>query len=266
MAHFLDIDGHPTWVEDRGGAGTPLLLLHGGLSNSDALLTTLGTALGDHYRVIAYDRRGHGYTADTDADFHYEDMARETISVLETVVGGPAHLVGWSDGGIVALLVALARPDLVNRMVVISANYDVDGVQQVEMDPEAPVFQELARAYAERSPDGPGHFGEVARKAMQLISSEPSLTTSQISRIQHSVLVALGDDDIVTLPHAVSMFEALPNGQLAVVPGTSHGLPMERPATLTSLILPFLEEEGPPKTLMPVRRARIPGRNDKRTR
>ena len=266
MAGFLDIDGHPTWVEDRGGAGVPLLLLHGGLSNSDALLNTLGAGLSSHYRVIAFDRRGHGYTADTDADFHYDDMARETISVLETVVGGPAHLVGWSDGGIVALLVALARPDLVKKMVVISANYDVDGVQQVEMDPDSPVFQELGRAYAERSPDGPGHFEEVARKAMRLISSEPSLKTSQISRIQQAVLVTVGDDDIVTLPHAVSLYEALPNGQLAVVPGTSHGLPMERPATLTSLILPFLEEDGPPKTLMPVRRARMSGGNGERTR
>ena len=255
MAGTVDIDGHPTWVEDLGGGGTALLLLHAGLSNSDALLGTIGTGLADHYRVVAFDRRGHGYTADTDAEFHYADMARETVTVLEKVVAGPAHLVGWSDGGIVALLVALARPDLVAKMVVIGTNYDVDGIQQVEMDPDSPVFQELGRAYAERSPDGPGHFEEAARKAMQLISSEPSLTTSQISRIQQPVLVVVGDDDIVTLHHAVSLYQALPNGQLAVVPGTSHALPLERPATLTSLILPFLEEDGPPKTLMPVRRA-----------
>jgi len=254
MAGIVDIEGHPTWLEDRGGNGAPLLLLHGGLSNSDALLGTIGAGLAEHYRLIAFDRPGHGYTADTDADFHYSDMAREAVSVLEKVAAGPAHIVGWSDGGIIALLVALARPDLVAKMVVIGTNYHVDGIQPVDMDPDSPVLQELGRAYAERSPDGPGHFEAVARKGMQLISTEPSLTTSQISRIQQPVLVAVGDDDIVTLPHTVSLYEALPNGQLAVIPGASHGLPLEQPATLTSLMLPFLAAEGPPRTLMPVRR------------
>ncbi|GGH96805.1 alpha/beta fold hydrolase [Arthrobacter liuii] len=256
MAGLVDIDGHPTWVEDLGGGAAPLLLLHGGLSNSDALLATLGPGLSEHYRVIAFDRRGHGYTADTAAEFHYAGMAREAVSVLEKVAGGPAHLVGWSDGGIIALLVALQRPDLAAKLVVIGTNYHVDGIQPVELDPGSPVFQELGRAYVERSPDGPGHLEEVIRKSMQLTRTEPSLTTEDLARIQQPVLVVAGDDDLVALPHTVSLYEALPNGQLAVVPGASHALPLEQPATLTGLILPFLAAEGPPQTLMPIRRAR----------
>lgn len=143
MPGYVEIDGHPTWVDDRGGPGTPLLLLHGGLSNSDELLNSIGAGLAERYRVVAFDRRGHGYTSDTDADFHYADMADETVRVLEQVVGGPAHLVGWSDGGIVALLVALQRPDLVQRLVVIGANYHFDGSMAVEMDPESSLAQAL---------------------------------------------------------------------------------------------------------------------------
>jgi pimeloyl-ACP methyl ester carboxylesterase len=259
MAGRVDIDGHPTWVDDRGGAGEPLLLLHGGLSNSDALLNSIGSGLSDRFRVVAFDRRGHGYTADTDAAFHYDDMAAEAVRVLEDVVGGPAHLVGWSDGGIIALFVALRRPDLVHKVVVIGANYHYDGVMSVELDPQSPIMQELGKAYLERSPDGAGHLEVVFSKSLAMLSSEPTLTTADLAQITHPVLVVVGDDDFVTLPHTVSLYEALPEGQLAVVPGASHALPLEQPDTVTGVILKFLAAAGPPQTLFPIRRARAAG-------
>ena len=77
--------------------------------------------------MVAFDRRGHGRTGDTEAPFHYDDMARETVDVLEQVVGGPAHLIGWSDGGIIAMLVAKSHPDLVRRLVLIGANFHFNG-------------------------------------------------------------------------------------------------------------------------------------------
>lgn len=256
MGSHMDIDGHPTWVDDRGGSGAPLLLLHGGLSNSDELFKSIGTGLAERFRVVAFDRRGHGYTADTDADFHYEDMATETARVLEQVVGGPAHLVGWSDGGIVALIVALKRPDLVHKLVVIGANYHYDGVMPVEMDPESSLVQELGKAYVERSPDGAEHLELAFSKSFRMYGTEPTLTTADIARIGQPVLVVVGDDDLVALPHTVSLYEALPEGQLAVVPGASHALPLEQPDVLAGLIRNFLAAADPPHTLFPIRRAR----------
>src|SRR5262245_41600722 len=101
MGEYLAIGGRSTWVDQRGGGAGTVLLLDAGLSNSDLLLDAIGAPLAERYRLVAFDRRGHGYTADTAAPFHYEDMAAETIGVLEAVVGGRAHLVGWSDGGII---------------------------------------------------------------------------------------------------------------------------------------------------------------------
>lgn len=256
MSGYADINGHPTWTTEIGQGAQTVLLLHGGLSNSDFLLDAIGPALAQRYRVVAFDRRGHGRTADTDADFHYDDMVTETVGVLETVVGGPAHLVGWSDGGIVALLVALRRPDLVDRMVVIGTNYRFDAIHEMGSEGEpSEFFRSIAAAYAERSPDGPEHFDAVATKSFAMFASEPTMTVDDLARIVPPTLVVSGDDDLARMDHTVSLYEALPAGQLAVVPAASHAVVVEKPDKVTALVLDFLGQELPPKTLMPFRRA-----------
>jgi pimeloyl-ACP methyl ester carboxylesterase len=254
MGSYVDIGGHSTWVEERGSGEDTVLLLHGGLSDSSLLLDTLGDVLAASWRVVAFDRRGHGRTADTADPFHYDDMATETIGVLETVVGGPAHLVGWSDGGIIALLVALRRPDLVGKLVAIGANFHFDGLAPISLDPESPIAAMIGQAYGERSPDGPDHFPVVLGKAMTMFTSEPTLTTDDLAGIAAPTLVLVGDDDAARLDHTCAMFLALPAGQLAVVPGSSHAVPIERPADVARLVVDFLSS-GPPETFMPILRA-----------
>ena len=252
MGERVEINGHPTWVDQRGSGDTTVVMMHGGLSNSDAL-EDLTNTLAEHYRVVAFDRRGHGRTADTDAPFHYDDMATEAIGVLEQVVGGPAHVVGWSDGGNVGLLVAMRRPDLVHRMVVIGANFHFSGVMPIHADQG---FLDLLRpAYVERSPDGEEHFEAHLSKAMTMIETEPTLTADDLRTIPTPTLVLVGDDDLITLAHTTELYESLPAGQLAVVPGTSHVLPMERPDETARIILHFLQADLPPATFMPVRRS-----------
>src|SRR4051794_21670899 len=185
---YLDVAGHSTWVFDAGAGDPPVMLLHGGLSNSDELLDTIGGPIGERHRVVAFDRRGHGRTVDTDAPFHYDDMASETIAVIEQVVGGPAVLVGWSDGGIVALLVSMRRPDLVRRQVVIGANYHFDGLRPLDLDPDSPIGTMIGASYAERSPDGPEHFEAVVAKAVAQFRTEPTLTTDDIATISAPTL------------------------------------------------------------------------------
>lgn len=254
---YIDIDGHPTWFTTLGqtaATAETVVALHGGMSNSDELLDPVGAALGEAYRVIGFDRRGHGRTADTDDAFHYDDMATETIRVLESVVGGPAHLVGWSDGGNVALLVALRRPDLVRRLVVISANFHHNGLRRLDYGRDSDVISRIRDAYAERSPDGPDHFRVIVKKTMKMVASEPTLTTEELAGITAPVLVLVGDDDAIELSHTCALFEALPAGQLAVVPATSHWAPVEKPADVSRLITDFLTSDPAPITIMPSRR------------
>jgi pimeloyl-ACP methyl ester carboxylesterase len=254
---YADIGGHPTWFADSGGPGEPVLLLHGGLSDSELLMESLEPALGKRFRILAFDRRGHGRTADSAAPFHYDDMATETIAAIEKLIGGPGHLVGWSDGGNVALLVALRRPDLVRSLVLISANYHFDGNM-----PTGPLGSEprpLRDRYAERSPDGGEHFTATFEKSRAMWAVEPTLMPDDLRRISAPALVLAGDDDLMTLAHTASLYESLPAGQLAVVPGTSHALVLEKPELVGRLIGDFLSAPEKPKTRMPVRR-RSPGK------
>ncbi len=249
---YVSILGRQTWASIGSEKDETVLLLHGGLSDSDAMLDTIGGPLGETYRVVAFDRRGHGRTADTSEPFHYATMADETIAFLE-LLGGPAHLVGWSDGGNVGLLVALRRPDLVERLVMIGANYHHDGLRPLRSLDE--VLPMVAASYAERSPDGADHFDEVAGKSLRMWASEPQLTVDDLRSVTLPVLVLVGDDDAVELSHTCSLYESIPEAQLAIVPGTSHLLPMERPDETVRIVEHFLRADLPPTTLMPISRA-----------
>jgi pimeloyl-ACP methyl ester carboxylesterase len=250
---YTDIGGHRTWFADLHGAGEPVLMLHGGLSDSDVMLDSLEPAIGDRFRVLAFDRRGHGRTADTEAAFHYDDMASEAIAAIEKLIDGPAHLVGWSDGGIVALLVALRRPELVRSLVLIGTNYHFNGA--MPMDPgDGGVPEGLRARYVERSPDGAEHFPVVLEKSFAMFATEPTLTTEDLRKISARALVIVGDDDLMTLAHTASLYESLAAGQLAVVPGSSHAVVLEKPEFVGKLIREFLESPGDPTEMFPVRR------------
>jgi pimeloyl-ACP methyl ester carboxylesterase len=182
-------------------------------------------------------------------------MAADTIAFIEQVVGGPAHVVGCSAGANVALHVALRRPDIARRVVLISGVFHRDGWIPQAIDPEAPPHEALARGYAELSPDGPDHYPVVSAKLARMNFEEPTLTAADLRGVTSRTLVMLGDDDEVILEHAIAMYRGLPDAELAIVPGTSHGLLHEKAELCNALIVDFLTTDPLP-TLVPIRRAR----------
>jgi len=250
----VELNGHPHWASVGKGKDPRLVFLHGGLSSSGSLLRSMGPLLEKEFTISAFDRRGHGRTADLERPFHYAEMAEETVAFLE-YLGGRSHLLGHSDGGIVALLTVMARPDLVDRVVVVGTNYHVDGLATDEaLVFEGPEFAEWALDFAELSPDGFEHARAVADKSLVLVGAEPRLTLDDLERVTRPVLVMMGDDDVIDLHHAVTMYHALPDAQLCVMPGTSHALLKERSKDAARLIRHFLTEPLPPVTQQPVRR------------
>jgi pimeloyl-ACP methyl ester carboxylesterase len=254
MAGYVELEGVNTWYDQRGG-GEPLALLHPGGADARAWGPNID-ALDARFEVFTPERRGHGRTADVEGPITYELMARDTIAFLERVAGAPAHLVGCSAGAVVALLVALRRPELVRRLVLISGVFHRDGWEQSAIDPQAQPHEAIARGYAQLSPDGPDHYGVVHAKLARMGWEEPTLHPSDLRAVTSRTLVMLGDDDEVHLEHAIAMYRGLPDSELAVIPGTSHGLLHEKPALCNAIIVDFLVAEPVP-TIAPVRRAAV---------
>jgi len=250
----ISLQGHATWARLPKGKGPTVLLLHGGMSSSASLLRSIGPSLAKRYRVAAFDRRGHGRTSDTDAPFSYDAMANETIAFIEHLKRR-VHVIGHSDGGNIALLVAMRRPELLRRVIAVGANYHYEGLLGVPtFDLEGDDFAAWARRFGERSPDGPGHARAVEEKTRIMTFSQPSLSVKDLATIAVPVLVMAGDDDVATLSHTCSMYEAIPQGQLSIVPGSSHMLLKERTKECVRIIDHFLSAKLPPATFAPMRR------------
>jgi pimeloyl-ACP methyl ester carboxylesterase len=254
MATYVDLDGVRTWY-DESGAGEPVVLLHPGGAGVDSRAFAPNLqALAERFRAYTPERRAHGRTPDVAGPITFEAMAGDTIRFIEEVVGGETRVLGVSDGAIVALLVALRRPDLVSRLVFVAGVFHHDGwlPQAIDPDIEPPGF--LEDSYAELSPDGAGHYRVVVEKLVSMHQIEPALTDADLGAIPCRTLVVLGDDDEVRLEHGIALYRALPNAELAVVPGTSHGLLVEKPKLCNAMIIDFLASD-PVSTFAPIRRA-----------
>jgi pimeloyl-ACP methyl ester carboxylesterase len=253
MARYVELGAVRTWYDEHGD-GSPLVLLHGGLVDARFFEPNLGP-LAERFHVYTPERRGHGHSPDVEGPITYQLMADDTIAFLDAVVAGPADLVGHSDGAVVAMLVAMQRPELVDRLVMMSGGFDKSGeaVPDMEFDVDQ-VVQFLGTAYGEVSPDGEGHFPVVVAKIGEMMRTEPAMDVSELARVTQRSLVVFADDDLMTLRHAVDMYDALPDAELAVVPGTSHFLTQEKPHLVNAIVLDFLTNEPVP-TVAPIRRA-----------
>lgn len=243
---YVDAGGVRTYYEIHG-AGEPLILLHGGLCTIETFEAQT-TGLSTSYEVYLPERRGHGRTPDVEGPFTFEAMGDDTIAYLEALGLGPVPLVGWSDGAEVALLVALRRPDLVSKLVLIGQPTEPAGarpeLQQMlaSMTRESfpPMFEQM---YGAVSPDGPDHFAVVFDKVLEMWRTDRGVPPSACADVEAPTLFMIADDDLVSIEHASEVVRALPDAQLAIVPGTSHALPMEKPDLVNRMITDFLAAE-----------------------
>jgi pimeloyl-ACP methyl ester carboxylesterase len=250
IGNYVEVEGVRTYYE-VAGSGDPVILLHGGMCAAETL-DAQRASLSVQYCVYVPERFGHGRTPDISGAITYENMAQHTIAFMEAIGIESAHLAGWSDGALVALLVALRRPKLVRKLVLIDQFITLESARpgylpfMTGLSAEtAPPF--LAEMYGALSPDGPEHFGVVFDKLHKIWTGPTGIELTDLAHVTAPTLVLVGDDGCMRVAQAGAVQSAFGDAQLAVVPGTSHGLLMEKPDVVNQLILGFLANEQPPK-------------------
>ena len=251
QGRYLDANGVHTYYE-IDGSGDPLVLLHGGLCAIETL-ADLRARLATRYQVYLPERRGHGRTPDVDGPFSYELFAEDTIAFMDELGLRDAHVVGFSDGATVGLLVALQRPDLVRTLVHIGQQVNPSGIRpefaevmKLDAMPHGMLPPMLQDLYAAVSPDGPDHWNVILGKAWQMITSgKPDIDLAELAAVQAPTLVMVADEDFTPEQHARDIAAAIPDAEVAVVPNATHALPMEKPDAVAELVLRFIDDRAP---------------------
>jgi pimeloyl-ACP methyl ester carboxylesterase len=240
------------------GEGKPVVLLHGALS---AIGTSFGKVipeLAKKRQVIALEMQAHGRTADVDRPFSMDGMADDTVAALRQLVTGEADFFGYSLGAGVALNIAIRHPQVVRRLVLASVSYNLSGFHAgllegiSDLKPEHLAGSQWQKEYAEVAPQ-PEAFTTLIEKIKGLNASIADWPAEAIRSIAAPALLVFGDSDIIRLDHAVEMFGllgggingdtpgGLPRSRLAVLPGTSHTMVVDRAELLLPIVNSFLE-------------------------
>lgn len=237
------------------GTGQPLIMLHGGYGSIPGM-GAIVPRLAETRQVIAVELQGHGRTADVDRPLSYGQMADDVAGFMSAIGLEKADVFGVSMGGAVALQVAVRHPEVVRKLVVVSAGYNNEGFQPGHLDMMKMLKAEMFAAspikadYVRLAPN-PENFPTLVEKVGQLPTTK-ALSSQDIQAIVAPTQLIFGDADVITLEHAVEMFRllggggngaltGLPNARLAVLPATTHIGILARIELLNSMISEFLD-------------------------
>jgi pimeloyl-ACP methyl ester carboxylesterase len=217
------------------GTGEPLLMVHGnGGSISD--LRNQIAYFRKRYMVIAMDSRDHGRSADSAETLTYEKMTDDQAALLDHLKVGPVNVLGWSDGGIEALLLGIRHPAKVKKLVAMAANLNPTE------DAFSPEVLALIKTMMAEVPaaDRQTPEGRRALKVTGMMLVEPNIDAKALETITAPTLVLAADHDVIRDEHTVAIYHHVPNSQLAIFPNATHMIPYDDPATFNATVERFL--------------------------
>ena len=258
---YAPVNGFQMYYEIHG-TGDPLVLLHGAYGTIDMWGPIL-TGLAEQHQVVAVELQGHGHTADIiDRPFSFEQLADDVAALMEHLQIPQADVVGYSMGGNAGLQLAIRRPELVRKLIAISANYRSDGyypevLAMIEtITPEMFAETPFAEAYRRNAPN-PENFPRLVEKLTEFDGKAFAWPDEDLQSIAAPTQVIIGDSDVVRPEHAVALFRllgggvpgdltGLPKSQLAILPGITHvTIAFERTDVLLAMMASFFDAPMP---------------------
>ena len=219
------------------GAGDPVLLIHGGLGHADIWGAQVADLMQDHLVIVA-DSRGHGRSTRDAQPFGYDLMASDYVALLDFLKVDRVDLVGWSDGGIIGLDIAMKHPERLDHLFAQAANITVDGV-----DPAVATnavfgnyIGKMAGDYGKMSPT-PDQFDAFVAQISEMWATQPNWTDAQVAAITVPTSVVLGEhDEAITMAHTDKMAGLIPGAKLVILPEASHFAMLQDPAGYNAAI------------------------------
>lgn len=229
---YIDVNGVSLYYEIYG-EGEPLLMIHG---NGNSMSGFIGNVeeLAKHYKVIFVDCRGRGAsTYNKNVELTFDLQIEDLKQFLDKLNIQKTHIVGWSDGGILALLMAIQHPEKVDKIVSMAGNIFPEGC--VDLDDMKKTRDNLVK-------DNVNHKNDLAIDLYNLDINYPNLKYEDLSVIKAKTLIMAGDHDEIKNEHTIKMFEAIPGAQLAILPNETHYFPSQNPKFFNELVLKFLKK------------------------
>lgn len=223
------------------GQGEPLILLHGGLANTEYFGNQV-PEFAKHYKVIAVNSRGHGRSTRNAEPYSYRLMATDVVALMDHLKIDKASIVGWSDGGIIGIDIALHNPERLNRVFAFGANTNVKGLKpDIDRNPTFAKYIERTGKDYERLSKTPKDFENFVNQIAQMWTTQPDYKPEELARITTPIAIADGErDEAIRQEHNVEMSKAIPGAKLVILPGVSHFAMLQNPELFNKAALDFL--------------------------
>ena len=236
VGKFAEVNGIKMYYEVYGN-GSPLVLVHGNGASINSMKYQIDF-FSKHYKVIAADSRGHGKTERGNGKLTYKRMANDWVVLLNSLHIDSAYVLGWSDGGIIGLLMTINNPSKVKKLAIMGANLQPDStavypwaVKMVKRKRELVNIKLTKKDSTEN--------WKLQKELLTLLGEQPDISISQLHKITAPVLVMAGDKDVIREEHTLLIYQNIPKSHLAIFPGETHLTPVTNPMLFNQTVYTF---------------------------
>ncbi len=239
VGKYLEINGAKIYYEEYG-QGEPLLLIHGNRGS----IRDMGNQI-DHfkskYRVIIADSRGHGKSELKIDSLTYVQIAKDWNILTKRLKLDSINIIGWSDGGIIGLLMGISKQAKIKKIVAMGANLrpDENAVYSWAQEDTKGYENEVDLMIQKR--DSSNNW-RLIKQQIGLLLYQPKITHKDLFKIIAPVLIIAGDKDVIKEEHTIEIYQNIPNAQLCIMPGETHFTPASNPKMFNLIVERFLSE------------------------